>query len=702
MQSLTESPGLPVVGELRYGDVQFEELLKSKIVGRPEWDRARRSVKYIKYVLEVDGYVITNKSAPNDDTWSKMRYTLQQPGLVLKYTDRGFGNFTVNGGNNGLVDVCNGPKPELLEFTPLGARLAARIIWKCEICVPEIKRGGRTVTGSTGSYQTPFTRGILAFNWSTDLSFGDDGYASYVVEGEMEIARVYGVPDNIEMYRAYTEPQLPAGFKPTRRVFRVDDAKQKIAFSYAYAELPPMGLPVKCTKAGGSYNVSSTGNVAAVQWSATLSASYTVVPTGPRREAYMRFLGLLLDRIRHVDTNAIPVVSLGGTSTATNLVGAALLFASGNTSGAALAAVSPPTQPTVGVNVAVNAQGQVVGVAGRKGNVIIRKFTINEGLYEDSKVSSFECNWTFCTTFPSIFAASGAWRPMADCAGQVNAAGQDVWVAEMASIVGYTSWYNYGFRPQAEVVISPNSAAIGPVGPANKVGRVGATFGSDDIRTCTAGAGLVREGVDPDTGASPDAQVRLTGLFPPESSWLNYHIEFITELDPGVALHKPLPQKDDTVDSLGSVNIFSQNPEFNTLDSVNTISKSSSEDILQRMATSTYRVCVRGFGVRAGYKVPVPDLKVFGGVPVSPGKHKVIGPRIVANYSGIPIYLTAWELWYDVPTPPKAKQPTPPNLAQHIGDVANPPRQIPVPVSVPEPPIATSGRLPFQPIVPVQ
>lgn len=690
---LTLSPGLPVVGELRYGDVQFEELLKSKVTGRPEWDRARRVIKYVKYTLEVDGYVISSKSQRNDATWSQLRHTLQQPGLKIKYSERGFGNFTIVASGNpgeGLLDVTNGPHPEILEFTPLGAGLAAHIVWRCEVCIPEIRRGN---SRAGGQYQTPMDRGILAFNWNTNLTFGDNGYADYTVDGELEIARVNGVTDNLEQYRPYTEVQLPVGFKPTRRDFKTDDAKRTIKFVYSFKELPPMGIPINCTKAGGSYTISSNRDVTTVNWIATLRASYTTVPTGPRREAYMRFLGLLRDRFRHVNRSSTPGVANNGNAGNNNnfnafVAGGGLLSFIPYV-GDGIASVNPIPNWTGLNNQPVNTN------VDNRGNAIVRKFIINEGLYEDSDTSSFECSWTFVTSFQSIFEASGAWRLMGDCAGQNGNDGRDVWVSTMARIVGYTSWYRYGFRPQAEVIISPNSGITAPMTQGDKQRMTGVTF-DDTPRACTAGAGLVRTGVDPDTGQSPDS-LQIPGLSSPEASWMNYQVEFVTELDPGIALHKPLPQSDDSVDTLGSVDLYASRPEFDKANGVNTVSKSSSEDILQRMATSTYRVCLRGYGVRAGYKVPVPDLKVFGGSPVSPGKQRVIGPKIIGNYSGIPIYMTAWELWYDIPIPPKAAQKAPPNLAEHIGDVAKPPSQIKVPVTVPQTPAQSRSNAPAPP-----
>ncbi len=61
--------------------------------------------------------------------------------------------------------------------------------------------------------------------------------------------------------------------------------------------------------------------------------------------------------------------------------------------------------------------------------------------------------------------------------------------------------------------------------------------------------------------------------------------------------------------------------------------------------------------------------------------------------------MTGWELWYDVPVPPQAQQKAPPNLYEHIGDVADPPLRIKIPVSVPEKNDNASfgGRIPTSP-----
>lgn len=670
---------LPNIGVLSYGGVRFEELLKSKITGHPEWDRAKRVVKYVKYTLEVDGFIISENNVPIDPLWSRIRYILQKPGLALTYSQRGFSNFNVNNARGGLVDVCNGPHPEILGFTPIGNRLAAHIIWKCEICLPEITpaRDIDPLVPQTTGFQTPFSRGILSFNWTTDLHFQRDGYATYSVEGELEIARINGRQDNLENYRAYTEPQIPPGFKPEQRSFKIDDAKRQIKFKYDFSELPVMGIPIRCTGATGSYRVSNENKMNLVKWTANLQASYTVVPTGPRREAWMRFLGLMTDRMRASRRGYVPNVN--GIVQPRNLV-----FLEGN--GLPVPPLSGPNLRQI-PNIPPHPE-----VHDRSLDPIVQTFSVNEGLYEDSKSVSFECSWTLVCRYEEIFSAFGIWRRMGDCAGQFAPnSRRDIWVTDMASIQGFTSWYDYGFSPDTEIIITADGNSRQPMTRREKSMQTGPT--ADESHRVSRGAELRREGVDPDSGQSPDESVRMQGLPSPEASWLNYEIDFITELDPGIALHKALPQSNDLTDTLASVDVFGAKSESHTTYGVNTVSKSTGSDVLQRMATSTYRVALRGFGVRLGYKVPVPGLLSFGGSAVSPAKQVVIGPRIVANYSGVPVYLTAWLLWYDVPAPPRQQQTAPPNLAAHIGDISSPPRTIGVPISESEAPAINKSSL---------
>jgi hypothetical protein len=194
-----------------------------------------------------------------------------------------------------------------------------------------------------------------------------------------------------------------------------------------------------------------------------------------------------------------------------------------------------------------------------------------------------------------------------------------------------------------------------------------------------------------DTGSLVDQGFTLPWMLDdPTSTWLDYRCYVEIFLDSGLALHKPLPQGFDqtitvsNVDSLASVDVDdSDTMADETVLGTTTASLGGYTDYLQRMATSTYRFVLRGWGVRAGFKVPIPGLVSVAGVPAYPAETQhVVDNVVVGNLSGIPVYSAAWELWYYVSIPPTAPQTPPANLALHIrGDAQPPANELPIPVS---------------------
>ena len=170
-------------------------------------------------------------------------------------------------------------------------------------------------------------------------------------------------------------------------------------------------------------------------------------------------------------------------------------------------------------------------------------------------------------------------------------------------------------------------------------------------------------------------------------SWLDYRCWIEVHLDPGMALHKPLPQassRGNLVDSLASG--FIDDPAFDgNIKGVNTTSVGTWTDMAQRMATSEYRFVLKGYAMRAGYQIPVPGLKTVAGVPAIPDNPQwSSGNILVANMSGIPLWTCRWELWYFVVSPPQKQQLPPPNIADHIAADVVLPKTVQVPWSQPD------------------
>ena len=193
----------------------------------------------------------------------------------------------------------------------------------------------------------------------------------------------------------------------------------------------------------------------------------------------------------------------------------------------------------------------------------------------------------------------------------------------------------------------------------------------------------------------PERDLGLPWLLDPVRSWLAYDIWLEVELDPGTVLHKPLPQQADPVDSLTAA--YFDDKGYDAAKGGTLIgSASSALDVIQRMATSTYRYTLVGHALRVGFQVPIPGLKTVGGQPAVPTAPQRAYNRLVANWSGgVPVFYAAWSLPYLVARPARSSPglqggvfggrimaPVPPNPALAIRADAQLPELVRLPQAV--------------------
>lgn len=177
------------------------------------------------------------------------------------------------------------------------------------------------------------------------------------------------------------------------------------------------------------------------------------------------------------------------------------------------------------------------------------------------------------------------------------------------------------------------------------------------------------------------AKIKACLLPTPDASWLDWYCDVFTELDPGLVVHKALPTANDPADDLSTLDYQDKTFPLNMND-YDIESNSTGSDVVQRMATSTYRIRLRGFAKRAGYPVPIPGLVSFAGVknptPINP--HRV-WRSTSASVGGIPIFQASWELWYQLTVPPTSTDKYPQNPVAQIQPATD---TIPKSVAVPE------------------
>ncbi|PWT92677.1 MAG: hypothetical protein C5B54_03160 [Acidobacteria bacterium] len=149
-----------------------------------------------------------------------------------------------------------------------------------------------------------------------------------------------------------------------------------------------------------------------------------------------------------------------------------------------------------------------------------------------------------------------------------------------------------------------------------------------------------------DESQHPENEIDLPWAYNPVNSWIDYRCWIEVDLDAGLALHKPLPQQATAVDTLADIAI--NDPQGDSrVAGVNLLSDFPGGDVIQRMATSEYRFILKGYGIRAGYKIPIPGIVQIGGTYVYPERVQRATNYMVGNLTGgIPLWLGRWELHY--------------------------------------------------------
>lgn len=177
---------------------------------------------------------------------------------------------------------------------------------------------------------------------------------------------------------------------------------------------------------------------------------------------------------------------------------------------------------------------------------------------------------------------------------------------------------------------------------------------------------------------SAAVQIEAGALLPTpneRANWVYYDVTLGYALDPGIVVHRNLPQVDNEPDTLASCDAYQDDMDMLTGLGVNLKSNDQFTDTVQRKAHSQYWFKLWGQAMRVGEQIPIPGLKTVGGVKVIPCKvPKEFGRqfpqwaynKIVGNYSGLILWYARWNLWYTIASAPKKQQDPPQNVGQHV------------------------------------
>lgn len=461
---------LPDIGELSYNGATFSSLFYSRVQGNQIQDNASRTIRYVEWTISATGHVTLPAGATDiDDEVDALRNLLETDAGVLNYQGRGLGDITVNG-PGGIKDVAWGPKPKLLDFQPLGAGNGALVTWTVTTCLPARPQyppfgsGGQTSVSTFGNFKPGvMTSPVLQFNEEVGVAYDEEGYSSLSLRGTLEVPITRNsvndrtVPLTADAWRDRFMNRVAAGidltrFRITKRHFQFSRDRRTMEWEFSCEEIPAMGLPAFTTGTTGTFSVRKTGSqFGFVQWSCSLRCTYVVPKGQPRRVAAAAFLSLLCWRmLRSVFSEGIP--------------------ADRNDPNAQNGGLNPPLQDLPRLNVpaitaqtvglqwwykVLNALGQVekqVSMQSPTHKAWLYHYGVDEGLYQDSRRTSFEASWRLVCSFSRILRACGLWQTPKDQNGKSIYGGR-YWALSVQDIMGSTSWLSNRLEPNQDVIV---------------------------------------------------------------------------------------------------------------------------------------------------------------------------------------------------------------------------------------------------------
>lgn len=182
---------------------------------------------------------------------------------------------------------------------------------------------------------------------------------------------------------------------------------------------------------------------------------------------------------------------------------------------------------------------------------------------------------------------------------------------------------------------------------------------------------------DTDRNENLERGVTIPWASDPAGSYVYYDCTVGVMLDSGIVVHNRLPQVDRTADTLSSVYFDAQDLDTVKDLGVNLRCQDQYTDIMQRMGHARYWFRIWGQALRVGYKVPIPGIRLIGGVAAIPydKNPQWAFNRIFpgGNYSGVILWHAVWSLWYTTLVPPYTNYIPSADPSAHISGDQQPP-----------------------------
>lgn len=312
--------------EISYNGFVFPPTVRAKATVVPEYSKDKRTVKFHQVIItvecyitqyDIDAFAVTSTPERNtiDAQMDDIKTRLMQPCQPLKFTLQGFGDFHVNTTDGNFYDVNYGPKPQVVEWEPMGGALCARIEWLVTTAIPPCGNDG----------QASGLNGILDMWYEIAWSVADAGFLRRTISGGIELAATRTPSDNsvhasivadltvadaqyrIAMERVRTTFPALGGWERAED-FKLSLDKKTLNYNFVDTEVPSsQAFPEGILRINMTESLSSSFEKGFYTWDWSFSGDIDVprsdvgsdIPNN-KRLAYAAFGMIINDRLKRV------------------------------------------------------------------------------------------------------------------------------------------------------------------------------------------------------------------------------------------------------------------------------------------------------------------------------------------------------------------------------------------------------------------
>ena len=608
------------VGIATYNGYTFPPAISARGTIEPVYESSNRVPKWWKHVMTIE-FVVVPQMKPTEDletgtadvdvNFEYLKRLLSIPGATLELTDKGLGHTSreTKEGNTFVISSTNdlnfGPRPQLTTWEPIGSSRAIRVQWSVEFaisvcCFSDYTGDGYCDNPPDGIWSDTVPK-FTEFNYSVSHSVTEDGWMERTLVGTVEVAGILG-------------DFLVGGGVPVGSSIPMPDSSLVIPQALVQNQITNLFPRLPGFHRSFQWDVSRDAR----------SMDYRITDTEiPSDNPYL--LGILKGKMTHRMRSDLPFAvwdcSINGSLEIQPNVARWLAFT------AFLTIVkSRLANLAVGVSTQLKEFANAGGLEAKPEipTWIPKAIMLEEELY--GRTFNFDLNYTVYCSWHQIMAASKMFQPL-------DVGNWTLWLATQSPAL-------YSGRGTSDLSVT---------------GALAATVRCTDVAPTN---------INIPKGES--SQYYLASLFtfqcpPPDKSWLDYKVWFEVESSSNVVTHqKSFLENADSYKDIGAA----EATVLRAVTGIDTYGHATRQaqvfydnqgqnNVVQAVGASRWRVTMHGYGVRACYDIPIPDLLAYGNGSPPVLVHQKIRQKYRLTSSGpVPIFAAQWSRTYELPDPP--------------------------------------------------